>query len=408
MRLLVLLSLLLFLPAATPAVAQQPAKPAATTQTAPAGADAEALIRILENDEARGRLINNLRAAAAERPADKPPLAVSDDAVALEVAQYTQNAAEAVAGMLGALANFVGQVADILSGATKVDIWALWNVIRNVALVIVATFATYLALRMVFRQIQRVLAGAARRGGIIRRIGVVGLSAGVDASTVLAAWSIGYVFAVNVDQPGQTEINQALFLNAFLVVELAKVAVRTLLAPRWSDLRISGIDDTTAAYWYFWLSRLVSVLGYASLFIAPLFAASVSREAANAINVIVMLAALVMASSIVLQNRDAVRARLMHRALGRSTDTVGRTLTHIARLWHIIAIAYMTLIFALWIVDREAALPFVLAATVQSLIAIALGLLFAAFITRLASGGMHFSRSKSAISVRHTNLGKFF
>ena len=104
MRILVLLSLLLLLPAATPAVAQQTTKPAVSAKTAPAGADVETLVRILEDDEARGRLINNLRAAAAEKPADKPSLAVSDDAVALEVAQYTQNAAEAVAGMLGALA----------------------------------------------------------------------------------------------------------------------------------------------------------------------------------------------------------------------------------------------------------------------------------------------------------------
>ncbi|MPZ59434.1 MAG: mechanosensitive ion channel [Rhizobiales bacterium] len=388
MRILVLLSLLFLLPAATPAVAQQTTKPAASTATAPAGADVETLIRILEDDKARGRLINNLRAAAAEKPADKPSfLAVSDDPIAHQIAQYTRNAAESVAGMFGTLAGFVRQIADILSGAATVDIWALWNVMRNVTLVIAATFATYLALRLAFRQLQHTLAGAATRG-FIRRVGVVGLSAAVDAATVLAAWGIGYVFALNIDQPGQTGINRALFLNAFLIVELIKVAARTLLAPRWSALRISGIDDTTAAYWYFWLSRLVSVIGYTFLFVAPIFAANVSRDAANVISVIVMFAALVMASAIVLQNRDAVRAHLTRRALVGRTDTLSRSLAAIAGIWHIIAIAYLTLVFVLWIVDHEAALPFVLAATIQSLIAITLGLLLIAFITRLASGGM--------------------
>ncbi|MCO0638355.1 mechanosensitive ion channel protein MscS, partial [Lutimaribacter sp. EGI FJ00014] len=52
------------------------------------------------------------------------------------------------------------------------------------------------------------------------------------------------------------------------------------------------------------------------------------------------------------------------------------------------AIGYLSLIFVLWPANREAALPFVLLATVQSLVAVAVGIALTIAIVRLAAGGM--------------------
>src|SRR5690606_32517195 len=92
--------------------------------------------------------------------------------------------------------------------------------------------------------------------------------------------------------------------------------------------------------------------------------------------------------AIVLQNRDTVRSRLMSRAEAGRADPLSRTLSLVARVWHIAAIAYLVGVFLLWLTRPETALPFVLSATWKSVVAVLLGTIIASFISRAASGGM--------------------
>jgi small-conductance mechanosensitive channel len=384
-----ILALFLLLFAAAPAFAQ-PATEQRTDEAGEVAADVKTLIRILENDEAREHLINRLRGAAAEQRIDEPSLlAASEQTVIHQIGEYTRSAVKESAGVIGALVGLGGQAVAVVSGAATVDMPALWNAVRNILLVVAATFAVFFVLRLGFRRLQRVLAAAATRSNIIRRTGTIGLSAAADVVTVIAAWAMGNLSALYTGEIGQVGISQTLFLNAFLTVELIKVAARVLLAPRWPALRIGRIDDITAAYWYFWLSRLVSVVGYAFFFAAPMLAANVSNKAAEALHIVVLLCLLAMACVIILQNRDTVRTWLIRKIAKGQSDALRRSLTGLAEFWHIVAVCYLILIFVLWLADRETSLPFVLAATVQSLVAIATGVIVIAAVVRLAASGMH-------------------
>lgn len=385
-----LISLLLFLLLCGAPSLAQPAAQGGSKPGEP-NADVEALITILENDQARHRLIDKLRAAAAEgnQPAAE---AAPETTIAQEVAAYTKDAAESASGLIKTTAALVERIAGVFSGGVSIDVQSLWNAVRNSALVVVLTFAVYLALRFAFGRFQRTFANAATRGGRFERFGLIGLSALADALTVLAAWAIGSVSSLSafvIDQAGQAEMNRALFLNAFLVIEFIKVLARTLLAPRWPALRIWTLGDTTAAYWYFWLSRFVSVVGYTMFFLAPIVAVNVSEDAAQVVRVVVMFAALVLALIVILQNRDQVRRWLLRRSETRRTDILGRFLAGLARLWHVVAIGYLILVFVLWLAAPAMALPFVLAATVQSIIAIAIGVLLTGVIARVAGAGIN-------------------
>ncbi|TIU25424.1 MAG: mechanosensitive ion channel protein MscS, partial [Mesorhizobium sp.] len=53
------------------------------------------------------------------------------------------------------------------------------------------------------------------------------------------------------------------------------------------------------------------------------------------------------------------------------------------------AIGYLILVFVLWLAAPAMALPFVLAATVQSIIAIAIGVLLTGVIARVAGAGIN-------------------
>lgn len=384
-----LISLLLFLLLSGAPGFAQPAAQGGPKPGEPS-AEVEALIGILENDQARHRLIDRLRAAAADdhRPAAE---VAPETTIAQEVAAYTRDAAESASGLIKTVAGLVERIGGVFSGGVSIDVQSLWSAVRNSALVVVLTFAVYLVLRLAFGRFQRAFASAATRGGRFERFGFIGLSALADALTVLAAWAIGSVSSLSafvIDQAGQAEMNRALFLNAFLVIEFIKVLARTLLAPRWPALRIWTLNDTTAAYWYFWLSRFVGVVGYTMFFLAPIVAINASEDAAQVIRVVVMFAALVLALIVILQNRDPVRRWLLRRSETRRTDILGRFLAGLARFWHVMVIGYLVLVFVLWLAAPAMALPFVLAATIQSIVAVAIGVLLTGVIARVAGAGI--------------------
>ncbi|HEX6996894.1 MAG TPA: mechanosensitive ion channel domain-containing protein [Gammaproteobacteria bacterium] len=404
MRTILVNALLLaaFVAAAPPVSAQPPPEQAEDVQADP-DAEVETLIRVLEDDEARARLIERLRAAAEEQAAAAPAETLAD-----RFALYTREAAEGVVAVFVAVGDVARHVYDVLTGAADVDLAALRDAVLGVALLVAATFATFLLLQVAFRIVQRRLAAGAAAGDALVRAKQIGVSAVLDLATVLVAWGAGYAFAIGIGEARRVGVDQSLFLNAFLAIELVKAVARAVLAPQWPALRPVRADDTSAAYWYFWLSRLVSLLGYTFLFAAPLLARGVSTEVAEAVRIVVLLAALAVAVAIVLQNRDDVRARLMRRAAEARSHTVGRSLAMVGRVWHIVAIVYLVGVFGLSVSRPGTALPFVLAATGQSVLAVVVGAVLVAFVSRVASGGMRLPRDvKERLPLLEARLNAF-
>lgn len=113
MRFIVLLLLLII---TTSAIAQ-PTGERSASEIGEAGADVEALIRILENDEARGQLIDKLRTTIAE-PGDSSSLVASEQTIVHEIAEYARSAVEGSADLIGTIIRLSGQVVAVVSGAT--------------------------------------------------------------------------------------------------------------------------------------------------------------------------------------------------------------------------------------------------------------------------------------------------
>src|SRR5690606_27579489 len=74
------------------------------------------------------------------------------------------------------------------------------------------------------------------------------------------------------------------------------------------------------------------------------------------------------------RNRQALRQRLERRA-SQASSTFGTWFRLLARTWHVLAIAYFTVLLVVSQVDTERALPFMVQATIQSLLALAVGAL---------------------------------
>ncbi|WP_375452594.1 mechanosensitive ion channel domain-containing protein [uncultured Devosia sp.] len=380
------IALLLFV-MLVPGSASAQTLPLVTETAAPADSGVDELIRIIENDDTRAALLERLRqsetaeAVPAERPADL--------SIARQLAEYTRHAAEGVSGTLRAL----GQVFDSLRGGFSgdgVDLTALRDIAIGVLIVAAALVVGLLGARIVVVWLQRKIAArVAGKRWYVRLAGALGAAA-LDLGSIVLIWALGNILALSVTgTPGRMGINQSLLLNAFLLVEISKMVLRTLLQPRFEALRLLPVGDSNAAYWSFWLGRIISLLGYTFMFVAPVISANLSSTVAGAVQVLVMATAVTIGITIVLQCKDGVRTWLDDLARKRQNDGLGQLLLLVGRFWHMLAIAYLVALLIVWFANPDQALPFMLGATVQTGIAVLVGVLVVMFIARFVQAGLH-------------------
>lgn len=359
------------------------------------------LIRLLEDDAARAALIETLRSAAAgDVPVDDAQSAeaaaqaaegTAEPTIARQIAEYTRSVAEGISDTLSSLLAFVGEIGSLASPGSNDRLAGLGETALQLAILGGVLFAGFLVFRLVTGRIVAMLARRAATAGWIARIVYTILAATADLAAVLLAWGAGYVVALQV-MPGpfgRMPISQTLLLNAFLAVEIAKLVLRLVFEPRHASLRLWQMSDESAGYWYFWFARVVSLLGYSFMFLAPLLADLIGPRVGAAITVVAMFTAVLVGVVIVLQNKERVRALLSRRQANGRHDALSKALATLGAYWHIIAIFYLVAVLVVWLANPEEALPFMLAATVQSLIAIAVGSLVLAFVSRFLSGGVH-------------------
>ncbi|MCO6388453.1 mechanosensitive ion channel domain-containing protein [Aliihoeflea sp. 40Bstr573] len=363
----------------------------AASEETPA-ASVDDLIRLLENDTTRNELIERLRAAGGTEGAPEAEAqaaeGTADPTIARQIAEYTRDIAEGVSTTIGAVVELGSDVGAIFSSPTR-DFGAITQTATSVAILAVALFASYFFLRALATQGQKSISNrVAGRGWVPRIMGIVG-AAVIDVVAVAAAWAIGYAISLYFfTGPGRMGINQTLLLNAFLAVEMTKVVARAIFEPHGPALRPLPMNDTTAAYWYFWAARIIGLLGYSFMFFAPILADMVSPTAAQALRVLAMLTAVVIGILIVLQNKAAVRNAMTWRANNGRHDALSKSLAFLGAYWHMIAIAYLVAILVVWLANPAEALPYMLGATIQSIAAVVVGVIVISFISRFIHVGV--------------------
>ena len=393
MQIIIRLLLALFL-LSTPAFAQVPGVSAPAGEAPPAESSqaVDDLVRILEDDTARAALIERLKQAApAAATGDTATEDVLPDlSIARQLAEYTRSVAQGASATVRAVGGIFVNFHQAVDGTLNADYDMLGTLALNLGIVLAGLFGSFWLLRLLTQPLMaRISRGAANRSAW-QKLGIIAGGTMVDALTVVVAWAFGYVLALNFGTTprGEMGINQSLLLNAFLVVELCKLVVRILLAPRHTSLRFLPVTDDNAAYWSFWLARLVSLLGYTFMFVSPMLGSTISPAAATAVQILVMITVVTVGVIIVLQNKDDVRVWLSELAVRRGNAGLWRVLAAVGQQWHVLAIAYLLALLVVWFANPEEALPFMLGATVQSLLAIVIGSLIVGFISRFVNVGL--------------------
>ena len=395
MRFFIVLVSLLFCVA--PAMAQSPAALLGTSaaaspvvDTAATDASINELIRIIENDATRKVLLERLQQAADAPAATPAEPDMADLSIARKLAEYTQNIAEGISATLRALGEIFADLHDGLWDSLSGNASAIRDAALGVLVVAVGLIAGCMLVQWFVVRLQKVIGRRVQGRGWGMRVLAALAGAAIDSGSVVLIWMLGYVLALNVvgAPSGQMGINQSMLVNAFLVVELIKMVVRVVLAPRVPEMRLLPLDDANAAYWAFWLARIISLLGYTFMFVSPMVAAYVTAGAAAAVQVLVMTTAVIIGITIVLQNKQDVRDWLTMLAEKRGNDGIGHVLLLIGQYWHMVSIAYLLALLIVWFANPEEALPFMIAATVQSVIAVLVGVAIVTFISRFVQVGL--------------------
>lgn len=348
------------------------------------------LADILSDDAAREALIAQLESAAEDRglapeQAAAPPPQMS---FARQIAEQTRDIAENTTNVVVSLLGSMDDILGVFTGESSVN----WTELSDAAVALALVMAVTIGLFFALRSMGQLIFGAMSRkagGGrwLLSAVWLVSSSL-IDAFIILLAWGGGYGFALLTGEAGSMDFRQSLFLNAFLLIEMTKVVLRGILSPRYARLRFAPMSDETAAYWYFWTSRLVSLLGYGALLVVPIVNATVSFAVGRSVLILLVITALIIAMLIVVQSRDGVAAALRARYQRDPTDMIGRVEAMVAGIWHWLAIVYLLTLFAIWVTRPTDALQFMLVATLNSIIAVVVGVVVMAFISRAITGGM--------------------
>src|SRR5690625_123673 len=307
---------------------------------APAGeADPyDSLLYLLEDETLRERLVDDLRqlrseeTASGDAAAPASPPAEEPVSLSRQVAQITRDTAQSAFGWLQEAIEGIENL-RFAEAASEERLKELGAAAFRLGATILVTVVSFLLLLRGARRIYgRLGQRAAAHPGFALRATAVTLASIIDAFAVILAWLVGYLFALfAIGEPGEMNVRHALFLNIFLLIEIAKMLLRLVLSPNATALRPLPINDEDAAYWYTWLSRVFGVLGYGLLFIVPMVRSNISVEAGQALSVLIGATALIMAVLLVLQNRIPIQHWLERRAQHSEVTFIRSLLIEIGR-----------------------------------------------------------------------------
>ncbi|MEM9784263.1 MAG: mechanosensitive ion channel domain-containing protein, partial [Pseudomonadota bacterium] len=244
------------------------------------------------------------------------------------------------------------------------------------------------ALRALARPIWQRMGQSVTPGSFTRSVWVVIASAIIDALTVLLAAGSGYAIALFVrGTAGDISIHEAMFLNAFVVVELIKVVLRAGIAPSQGRIRPLPLSDRAAGYWASWSNALISLLGYGQLMIVPLVNETVNLFTGRATAVLLFTVVLIGAMILTILNRRAPAAWLQTQAEANDGDMTLTLLARSARYLWIGISAYLAMLFVFAVSEAGNVMP-ILADTLKIVGVAVAGGFAATALSRLSAQGV--------------------
>ncbi|WP_312630842.1 mechanosensitive channel protein [Pantoea piersonii] len=347
-----------------------------------------ALANILEDDQSRKELIDQLRGASTatakdNAPALTPPTEKEEEKTVLQgVTDVTREFGGDVAQKFARLHD---NIAYAPHKAFNPD--TFFNALRHFVVLAAVLFALYWLLRRLIAPLYRRMGhwGRAKnreqRNWIQLPVAIIGAFI-IDLLMLALTLFIGQIISDNYHGDSRTiAYQQGLFLNAFALIEFFKAVLRLIFCPAFSDLRFFHLSDGRARYWNTRLSWLSGLIGYGLLVIVPIVSNQVNMQVAAVVNVLIMGIMTGWALFLIFSNRRSIHFALQ--ALSdRSMAFFAFFIRAFALVWHWLASAYFIALFLLSIFNPGDSLKFMMSASVRTLAIIGIAAFVSGILTR--------------------------
>ncbi|MBM3506427.1 MAG: mechanosensitive ion channel [Alphaproteobacteria bacterium] len=338
----------------------------------PPNTDVDALIRVLEDDQARARLLDELRRLA---PPTQPPgtaappqaAAVPLDAVPGAVPLGRPNSgAGALVLFSNALSSIGDRIADIafaMSSPRGIARWfaeqsaperrQFWMaLLAYLASTVFPALVVWWAARRLLRPATDKLERRAAAASWWRRIPYAAANILLLVAPIAAFAVVGFAFLAILRTPDGVRLIILPVLTAVIAALASNAVAKAILAPLAPALRPVPLRNEVAAYLYVWVRRMVDLLVYGYFLTQAVLLLGVPPAAyAFLVRLIGLLLALLV-GVLVLQNRQPVQRWLGGLGGERVRPAAVRVVRErVAASWHILALLYVTAAWAVWMLD---------------------------------------------------------
>jgi len=317
---------------------------------APAEQEIRALIETIEDEGARTRLLQDLKAllaVAAEAEPAGPTIADRFmSGVSVSLHHLGGRLERSIAGW-SRLLDSGGWLLDQLSKAERRSWWL--TLAWQVALVLVAAFLLELLAR-------RLLALPRRRieerdiPTYAARLPWLSARSLLDLIPIAVFACSAYALLIWIDPGPQTRAVLISLLTGLVLARSLTALMRMILTPVAPALRMHGLADRTAAYLFVWSRRLIRVAVYGFFVVEVAALLGLPGDAAavflRAIGLIVLLMMLVL----ILQNRRPVADWIAGNGAAGDGPLKGLRRS-LANAWHVLAVLYVVIAYGVWALE---------------------------------------------------------
>ncbi|OYY08971.1 MAG: mechanosensitive ion channel protein [Rhizobiales bacterium 35-68-8] len=356
------------IPGAPPAASSAASPPPSSAATpAPLSAeqrrDVEGLVQSLTDEDARNRLVRQLRSLLQAAPVAAE--AQRDD----WLADVTQSLGALSSGVLAILAEteslpaLAGQAADSLTDPAMLE-----RILRTVVLVAAVLVGALLAEWLATFLLRRPRAAVERRaaGFWPLRVLLMLVRTLLDVLPIAAFAAAAFGVLALVDMGFVVRLAVVTVINANVMARMVIAGGRALLAPGTPGLRLLPVSDESAAYVFLWVRRFAHTAIYGYFLLRTLWILGLSQTAYLFLGDLLGLLLIGMGIVFVLQVRAPVAETLRGRG---EAGNVARLRRHFADFWHLLAIAYLVAVYVVWVLDVPGGFAYLARATLLTGIA---------------------------------------
>jgi small conductance mechanosensitive channel len=348
-------------------------KEAATSPSPATTQEIDQLIKILENEDARNRLIEQLRSAATGEPAKPAPTGEEPGGFATQTLATLADGATSIGAHLFDALSFIQQAPRLLKWLqlTASQPHKRQQIGMSLLQLAIALGVGLLNEVVVALALRRVHDRIGRNGALAfwRRLGRAGLGLLLGLVPIIAFWIVATT-ALALLQPAETtSLIAVVLINAHAAAQALVLLARQILAPRTPGMRLVPLPDGLAQSIERWVRRIVRIAlyGYA-LALATLFVGLPQVLVSFVMKLLGVIIAILLVL-LVLRLRRAIASLVKSRpATSRFSAR-----SPIVRFWHLPALAYILMALFIWLARTGDAMAYLARATVLTLIVIAVG-----------------------------------